>query len=71
MFSASARLILSEPPASVRKGRARQGLDDLVTGRSGRKPIHPQHLVRLISEHATENAVFTFDIGTPSIWVVR
>ena len=67
----SARLILSEPLASARKGQAREGLDDLAMGKPGRKPIHPQRLARLISEHATEDAVFTFDVGTPSIWAAR
>lgn len=51
--------------------KAREGLDDLATGQPGRKPIHPQYLARLISEAATDDAVFTFDVGTPSIWAAR
>ena len=51
--------------------RARQGLDDLATGRPGRKPIHPQYLVRVVSEAAAEDAVFTADVGTPTIWSAR
>jgi len=35
------------------------------------KLIHPQYLTKLISEHAAEDAVFTFDVGTPAIWVAR
>jgi pyruvate dehydrogenase (quinone) len=50
---------------------AREGLDDLATGKPGRKPIHPQYLAKLISECASEDAVFTFDVGTPSIWAAR
>jgi pyruvate dehydrogenase (quinone) len=50
---------------------ARRGLDDLATGRPGRKPIHPQYLTKLISDHAADDAVFTFDVGTPAIWVAR
>ncbi|AZG15868.1 ubiquinone-dependent pyruvate dehydrogenase [Cupriavidus pauculus] len=58
--------------ASVRHYReARQQLDDLATGDSGRKPIHPQYLARLLSEQADEDAVFTFDVGTPTIWAAR
>ena len=51
--------------------KARAGLDDLAKGTPGRPPIHPQYLARLISEHAAEDAVFTFDVGTPTIWAAR
>jgi pyruvate dehydrogenase (quinone) len=51
--------------------KARQGLDELATGTPGRKPIHPQYLAKLISEHASDDAVFTFDVGTPSVWAAR
>lgn len=50
---------------------ARKGLDDLAAGTPGRKPIHPQYLARLVSEAASEDAVFTFDVGTPTIWAAR
>jgi pyruvate dehydrogenase (quinone) len=32
--------------------KARQGLDDLATGEPGRKPIHPQYVVRVLDELA-------------------
>jgi pyruvate dehydrogenase (quinone) len=51
--------------------RARKGLDELASPTSGRKPIHPQMVARLISEHASDDAVFTFDVGTPSVWTAR
>ena len=51
--------------------KAREGLDDLATGNPGRKPIHPQYLARLISEHAADDTVFTFDVGTPTVWAAR
>ncbi len=51
--------------------RARHGLDELAAGTSGRKPIHPQHLTRLLSEHASDDAVFTFDVGTCTVWAAR
>jgi pyruvate dehydrogenase (quinone) len=60
---------LDQSLANYRK--AREGLDDLATGRPGSKLIHPQYLTKLISEHATQDAVFTFDVGTPAIWVAR
>jgi pyruvate dehydrogenase (quinone) len=50
---------------------ARKGLDDLAAGTPGRKPIHPQYLARLVSEAASVDAVFTFDVGTPTIWAAR
>jgi thiamine pyrophosphate-dependent acetolactate synthase large subunit-like protein len=67
----SARLILSEATGVSPQGEAGEGSDDLATGKPGRKPIHPQHLARLISQHATEDAIFTFVVGTPSIWAPR
>ncbi len=51
--------------------KAREGLDELATGQPGRKPIHPQYLAKLISDAAADDAVFTFDVGTPSIWAAR
>jgi pyruvate dehydrogenase (quinone) len=51
--------------------KAREGLDDLARGTPGRKPIHPQYLARILSEAASEDAVFTADVGTPTIWAAR
>ena len=51
--------------------KARAGLDELATGKPGRKPIHPQYLAKLLSDHASEDAVFSFDVGTPTIWAAR
>ena len=50
---------------------ARRDLDDLAAGKPGHKPIHPQYLARIISETAAEDAVFTADVGTPTIWAAR
>jgi pyruvate dehydrogenase (quinone) len=50
---------------------SRKELDDLATGKPGRKPIHPQYLAKLISDYAADDAVFTFDVGTPTIWAAR
>jgi len=51
--------------------RAREGLDALAQGTPGRKPIHPQYLARVISEQAAEDAIFTADVGTPTVWAAR
>ena len=51
--------------------KARAGLDELARGTPGHKPIHPQYLARLLSEQASDDAVFTADVGTPTIWAAR
>ena len=51
--------------------KVRKGLDDLATRNSGKKPIHPQHVARVLDRLATEDAVFTCDVGTPTIWAAR
>jgi pyruvate dehydrogenase (quinone) len=51
--------------------RARQGLDDLAVGPAGVPPIHPQFLARAIDTHAAPDAVFTCDVGTPTVWAAR
>jgi pyruvate dehydrogenase (quinone) len=50
---------------------ARKGLDDLAVGEPGRTPIHPQFVTRVLDELAAEDAVFTCDVGTPTIWAAR
>jgi pyruvate dehydrogenase (quinone) len=50
---------------------ARKGLDDLATGESGEKPIHPQYVAKILNKLAAEDAVFTCDVGTPTIWAAR
>ena len=50
---------------------ARQGLDDLATGEPGRKPIHPQYVARVLDELAAADAIFSCDVGTPTIWAAR
>jgi len=51
--------------------KARQGLDKLASGDSGGKPIHPQYVASVIDKLASEDAIFTFDVGTPVIWAAR
>ena len=36
-----------------------------------RKVIHPQYLTKLISEIASDDAIFTSDVGTPTVWAAR
>ena len=51
--------------------KARSGLDELAQPAGAGKPVHPQHLMRLVSELAAEDAVFTADVGTPTVWAAR
>src|SRR5262249_23024199 len=51
---------------------ARKGLDDLATpAAAGRKLIHPQYLTKIINETAASDAIFTSDVGTPTVWAAR
>jgi pyruvate dehydrogenase (quinone) len=65
----SSRKHLDDAMAHYKKARA--GLDDLAKGTPGHKPIHPQYLARLLSEAAADDAVFTCDVGTPTVWAAR
>jgi pyruvate dehydrogenase (quinone) len=51
--------------------RARKSLDDLATRDSGKKPIHPQQVARVLDQLAAKDAIFTCDVGTPTIWAAR
>ena len=51
--------------------KARKGLDELATANSGEKPIHPQYVARVLDQLASEDAIFTCDVGTPTIWAAR
>lgn len=51
--------------------KAREGLDDLAKPSQPGRPIHPQYLTRVLSELADEDAIFTADVGTPTVWAAR
>jgi pyruvate dehydrogenase (quinone) len=50
---------------------ARTGLDDLATPRDGDAPLHPQYVAKVVDELASDDAIFTADVGTPSVWAAR
>ncbi len=50
---------------------SRKGLDDLANGTPGSGVIHPQHVARVLSEQAADDAVFACDVGTPTVWAAR
>jgi pyruvate dehydrogenase (quinone) len=51
--------------------KARKGLDDLAVSRHGKPPIHPQQIAKAISDLADDDAVFTCDVGLPTVWAAR
>jgi pyruvate dehydrogenase (quinone) len=51
--------------------KARKGLDDLAVGKPGKKLIHPQQVAKVLSDLAAEDAVFTCDVGLPTVWAAR
>jgi pyruvate dehydrogenase (quinone) len=51
--------------------KSRKGLDDLANEFSKHSPIHPQLVARFISELASEDAIFTCDVGEPIVWAAR
>jgi pyruvate dehydrogenase (quinone) len=51
--------------------KARKALDDLAVGTPGRNLIHPQQIAKAISDQASEDAVFTCDVGLPTVWAAR
>jgi pyruvate dehydrogenase (quinone) len=50
---------------------ARRDLDDLAVGEPGQSPMHPQYVAKVLDELAAEDAVFTCDVGTPTVWAAR
>jgi pyruvate dehydrogenase (quinone) len=51
--------------------KARAGLDRLAVGTPGKGLIHPQQIAKAISDHAAEDAIFTCDVGLPTVWAAR
>ncbi len=49
---------------------ARAGLDELASGKRGGR-LHPQHIARVVSELASDDAIFTCDVGLPTVWAAR
>jgi pyruvate dehydrogenase (quinone) len=50
---------------------ARKALDKLAQFDANSERIHPQVLTRLVSELASEDAIFSCDVGTPIAWTAR
>ena len=51
--------------------KVRAELDDLGRGTVGRKPIHPPQVARAFDLQASDDAIFTCDVGLPTVWAAR
>jgi pyruvate dehydrogenase (quinone) len=51
--------------------KSRKDLDSYAVGERGRTPIHPQYVARIINDVAAHDAIFTCDVGTPTLWAAR
>jgi pyruvate dehydrogenase (quinone) len=51
--------------------KARKGLDELAHGSAGSRLIHPQQIAKALSDHATADAIFSCDVGLPTVWAAR
>jgi pyruvate dehydrogenase (quinone) len=49
----------------------RKDLDEQAVGKPGKKLIHPQQVAKALSDLASEDAVFTCDVGLPTVWAAR
>jgi pyruvate dehydrogenase (quinone) len=51
--------------------KSRNDLDSYAVGEPGRTPIHPQYVAKIINDVAADDAIFTCDVGTPTLWAAR
>jgi len=57
--------------ARAHYARARAELDELARVDVDDGVVHPQQLNRLVNELAADDAIFTCDVGTPTVWAAR
>ena len=51
--------------------KARKELDDLANEDSKHTPIHPQLLAKMVSDLGSDDAIYTCDVGEPTVWAAR
>jgi pyruvate dehydrogenase (quinone) len=51
--------------------RARNDLDRLAVGTPGKRLLHPQQIAKAVSDQAAADAIFTCDVGLPTVWAAR
>ena len=50
---------------------ARRQLDDLARGTRGKGIVHPEQIAAALSDRAAQDAIFTCDVGLPTVWAAR
>ncbi|AEV76477.1 thiamine pyrophosphate-dependent enzyme, possible carboligase or decarboxylase [Mycolicibacterium rhodesiae NBB3] len=51
--------------------KTRKRLDELAVNDRDRTPIRPEYVAGLANQLATDDAVFTVDVGSPTVWAAR
>src|ERR1700738_2023194 len=51
--------------------KARRELDGLAVNKTGRKPITPSQDATALNDQASADAIFTCDVGLPTVWAAR
>ena len=51
--------------------KSRKELDHLAKGTPGKRLLHPQQIAKAISDQAAVDAIFTCDVGLPTVWAAR
>ena len=51
--------------------KVRENLEELAGTDKNQTPVHPQYVARLIDQLASDDAIFTCDVGTPTVWAAR
>lgn len=54
-----------------RYAASKERLEAHAKGKEGVQPIHPEYLTKLVSETAVDNAIYTADVGAPTVWAAR
>lgn len=51
--------------------KSRDQLNKWTSIETNKDTIHPQYVAHLINKHANNDAIFTCDVGTPTVWAAR
>jgi pyruvate dehydrogenase (quinone) len=51
--------------------KVRKEMDELAQPDANQTPMHPQYVAKLVNRLAADDAIFTCDVGTPTIWAAR
>jgi pyruvate dehydrogenase (quinone) len=57
--------------ALVHYRKARESLDELASSSARKGLVHPQQIAKVLSDLAAEDAIFTCDVGLPTVWAAR